>query len=107
MRLLEFEQLNEKFTPQIEGYYDVDDIMIWFQTNYSNNTADAWVDMVSSLATAMDDVQRLGLVDRYKRGDIDIVNDFISGLMFQVVDLQYYKNKAHFKTIPTRPADTE
>jgi len=107
MRLLEFEQLNEKFTPQIEGFYDVDEIMIWFQKNYNNNTADAWVDMASSLATAMDDVQRLGLVDRYKSGDIDIVNDFISGLMFQVVDLQYYKNKAHFKTIPTRPADTE
>ena len=106
MRLLEFSKLSEKFTPQIEGWYDSDDMLSWLNQNYSQEAANEWNEMVSLLATSLDSVQSSeSLMNRYIRGDTEIMNDFVADLPFDITALQYYKNKPYFKTVSTRTMD--
>ncbi len=109
MRLFEFEKLIEMFTPAIEGWYDADDIQTFFFNNYGPETAKAWTNLNTQLATRLPQIQSdANLIKRYKGGDIEIVNDFLDDLAgFKCEDLQYYKKKALWKTVPTRPADIE
>ena len=108
MRLLELSKLNEKFTPQIEGWYDSDDMLSWLNQNYSKEAANEWNEMVNLLATSLDEVQASeSAMNTYKAGDVRIMNDFVEDLPFDITDLQYYKNKPFFKTVSTRTIDRE
>ena len=109
MRLFEIDNLIEAFTPQVEGWYDIDDIRIWFNSNYGPKSAETWDNINSQLWTSLPDVKANdNLVDRYKGRDIEIVNDYLDGLFpFQCLDIQYYKGKAVWKCAPKRPSDIE
>ena len=108
MRILEVEQIVEVFTPQIEGWYDIDDIRIWLNNNYGPKSAQAWDSINSQLVTTLPDIQAGNLVDRYKSKDIEIMNDFLDkDFPFECIDLQYFRGKAVWKCAPTRPADIE
>ena len=101
MRLLEFENISEVFTPQIEGWYNVDDIRIWFAKNYNSKIANAWDEATSGLVTEIPVIQQdQKLIDEYKEKDIEIMNDWLSGLFpFKMIDLQYYRGKAIWKVM--------
>jgi len=101
MRLLEFENISEVFTPQIEGWYNVDDIRIWFAKNYNSKIANAWDEATSGLVTEIPVIQQdQKLIDEYKEKDIEIMNDWLSGLFpFKMIDLQYHRGKAIWKVM--------
>lgn len=109
MRLLEFEHINEVFTPQIEGWYDRDDIRLWFQKNYKTQVANAWSEATSDLVTELDTVQsNPQMMQKYKAIDIDMMNDWLDDYFpFRMIDLEYNRGKAIWKVEPIRAMDRE
>ncbi len=109
MRLLEFEHVNEAFTPQIEGWYDRDDIRIWFKKNYSSQVVRAWDEATSGLVTEMEAIQNNpSLMDKYKETDVKLMNEWLDGYFpFKMIDLDYNRGKAIWKVESIRAMDRE
>lgn len=109
MKLLEFEHINEVFTPQIEGWYDRDDIRNWFKKNYSLQVVKAWEEATSSLVTEMDVIQNNpAMMSQYKETDIELMNEWLDGYFpFKMVDLDYNRGRAVWKVESTRTMDRE
>lgn len=109
MRLLEFEHVNEAFTPQIEGWYDRDDIRLWFKKNYSSQVVRAWDEATSGLVTEMEAIQNNpSLMDKYKETDVKLMNEWLDGYFpFKMIDLDYNRGKAIWKVESIRAVDRE
>jgi len=109
MRLLEFEHVNEAFTPQIEGWYDRDDIRLWFKKNYSSQVVRAWDDATSGLVTEIEAIQNNpSLMDKYKETDVKLMNEWLDGYFpFKMIDLDYNRGKAIWKVESIRAVDRE
>jgi hypothetical protein len=109
VKLLEFEHIDEAFTPQIEGWYDRNDIRIWFQKNYSSQVVRAWDEATSGLVTEMDIIQKNpAMMSRYKQTDIELMNEWLDGYFpFKMIDLDYSKGQAIWKVESNRAMDRE
>ena len=103
MRLLEFEHINEAFTPQVEGWYDRDDIRLWFQKLIDNNHLFTHRGNIHNINTWTSE-----MMQKYKATDIDMMNDWLDNYFpFRMIDLDFNRGKAIWKVEPIRAMDRE